>query len=162
MFCHACWLFADRTNSHFDPAWAEPTHGVSKWKKATERISTHEQSSVHARAIGQLMMTHYRICTGRAVNQEQLHAAQKQVKQNRAILERLLDIVLLLAKQNLAFQGHREHSCEDDKGNNEGNFLEVVKLLSKYDVVLANHLKHSKKNETYLSYTIQNDFIEAL
>ena len=40
----------------------------------------------------------------------------KRSTANRAILEHLLDIVLLLAKQNLAFQGHREHSCEADKG----------------------------------------------
>ena len=145
MFCFACWLFSDRTDPHYDPAWAEPTHGVAKWKKATGRISTHEQASIHTRAVGKLMMTRYCIRTGKTVNQKQLRASQRVIGKNRDVLRRLPDITLFLSKQNLAFRGHREYSGKGSIGSNEGNFLEIVKLLSKYDAVLANHLQHSKK-----------------
>ena len=49
-------------------------------------------------------------------------------------MHRLLDVTLFLAKQNLAFRGHKE----DEASLNKGNFLEMVEMLSKYH--LKEHL----------------------
>ena len=71
-------------------------------------------------------------------------------------------MTLFLAKQNLSFRGHREHSCGGTVKDNEGNFLELVKLMAKYDSILAEHIQYTNRNESYLSHQIQNDFIAAL
>ena len=108
--------------------------------------------------MGEWKMFLYRINKGLTVDKEQAAARQKEIKHNRAVLRRLLDVILYLAKQNLAFHGHREGPSEA----NRGNFLELLQLLARYDTVLADHLKYAKRNETYTSPGIQNDFIQAL
>ena len=64
-----------------------------------------------------------------AVNQEQIRAHVQQVAHNRKILQRLLDVTLFLARQNLAFRGHKEtrFSCMGMAPDNEGNFLELIR-----------------------------------
>jgi len=39
------------------------------------------------------------------------------VKQNRFVIERLIDVVCFLGKQELAFRGHFEDESSDNKGN---------------------------------------------
>ena len=56
-------------------------------------------------------------------------------------MKRLLDVKLTLAKQNLAFRGHREKGAKGSDGDNKGNFIGLVKLLSKYDPILQHHLE---------------------
>lgn len=165
IYCSSCWLFANRSDKHFDPAFSEPDHGFNKWRKATDKISGHEQSSIHLESLRQLVTTSTRLKLGMAINQEQIRAYEEQIIHNRKVLYRLLDISLFLARQNLAFRGHREtrFSClgkASDK--NEGNFLELVRLIAEYDSVLAKHIASAGRNQLYLSPNIQNDFISAL
>jgi len=72
---------------------------------------------------------------------------------------------LFLAKQNLAFRGHKE----DESSLNKGNFLEMVEMLSKYDPVLKEHLMRLNQSTcrlhvsvSYLSPETQNQFINVL
>lgn len=78
------------------------------------------------------------------------------------VLNRLLDITLFLAKQNLPFRGH----SENESSSNKGNFLELIDVLSKYDRVLNEHIqnledkrKRTDRTVSYLSPQIQNEFI---
>ena len=48
------------------------------------------------------------------------------------VLERLVNVTLMLAKYNLPFCGSNEEFSKDNKGN----FLSVIQLLAKYDTVL--------------------------
>ena len=78
-------------------------------------------------------------------------------------MHRLLGITLFLAKQNLAFRGHRE----DGTSLNRGHFLETVYLVSKYDSVLKEHFmklekRAGKLSVSYLSQKTQNEFISVL
>ena len=56
------------------------------------------------------------------------------------VLNRIVDVILYLTKQNLPLRGHRESL--DEEGN-PGNFLELIKLISKYDPVLREHVTHT-------------------
>ena len=47
------------------------------------------------------------------------------------ILERLVNVTLMLAKCNLPFRG----SSEELLKNNKDNFLSIIQLLAKYDTV---------------------------
>nr|XP_023397494.1 uncharacterized protein LOC104847184 [Loxodonta africana] len=83
----------------------------------------------------------------------------------RDILHGLLDIPSFLAKQNLAFHGHKE----GESSVNKGNFLEVAEMFSKYDPVLKEHLLKLKRSTCklkvpgfYLAPKAQNEFISTL
>uniref|UniRef100_H2ZYG6 TTF-type domain-containing protein n=1 Tax=Latimeria chalumnae TaxID=7897 RepID=H2ZYG6_LATCH len=149
LFCFACWLFADKKNEYCSDTWMDPKCGFSNLKKGVEKIEEHENSKIHHNAETELLLTKHRLFQQR----------ENKFRKNRHILRRLIDAALFLAQQGLAFRGHREYSCGSQ---NEGNYLQLLKLLAKYDALLAQHIKTSKRNETYLSHHIQNDFIHAL
>ena len=65
---------------------------------------------------------------------------KREVLANRTIMKRVVDTVVHLGKQGLAFRGHRE-SLIDDPEANKGNFLESLNYLSAYDATTANHLE---------------------
>ena len=75
----------------------------------------------------------------------------------------LIDIVLNLARQNMAFRGHREHW----KNAMRGNFLDLVTLLCLYSPQLAAYvskLNSLQKRTTcsFLTWFRQNQLLEAL
>ena len=91
----------------------------------------------------------------------------------KAITERIVEVILYLAKQNLALRGHRGEGISGlsepeetiDDNVNMGNFLATIKLLAIYDVILAEHVqsaKEKRKNVTYFSKRSQNEIIDLL
>ena len=87
--------------------------------------------------------------------------AAKQTRINfwMSVLERIIKIILLLARNTLAFRGHREKFSE----NGNGNFLQIVELLTSYDDVLKKLVNKSQSSRiTYLSPQIQNELISLL
>ena len=62
------------------------------------------------------------------------------------VLERLVNVTLMLAKWNLAFRG----SSEERSKNNKSNFLSIIQLLAKYDTVLDKLLQLSKSSPKHL------------
>ena len=61
----------------------------------------------------------------------------------------IVDCVIFLGKQGLAFRGHRESHASDLL--NAGNFLEVLKLLSSYDVTIRDHFEKFRKEHEALA-----------
>ena len=60
-------------------------------------------------------------------------AQQRSFEKWKAILARMLDCVLYLARKTLPLHGHSEDLSRD---GNCGNFLETLKLLAKYRWIL--------------------------
>ena len=61
------------------------------------------------------------------------------------ILERVFDIIILLAQQNIALRGHRNENLDALCNNsiistNHGYFFALFGLLSEYDTCLKTHL----------------------
>ncbi|XP_022183530.1 zinc finger MYM-type protein 1-like [Myzus persicae] len=77
---------------------------------------------------------------------------------NRSIMQRLIDITILLAKTEKPFRGHNENLKSDIRGM----FLELAWLFKKYDTTLKKHLDEAPKNATYISNLIQNDLILSI
>ena len=106
-----------------------------------------------------------RLTQGKAIDHVEQELIENEAKKWRQILYRLLDIIKFLAKQNLAFRGHRE-TLEESAEINSGNFLELVKLLSKYDPVLREYVLRVMLGKphslSYLSPQIQNEFVNCL
>ncbi|XP_030759798.1 zinc finger MYM-type protein 1-like [Sitophilus oryzae] len=76
------------------------------------------------------------------------------------VLERVINVTLTLAKNNVSFRGDNESLYDGD--HNRGNFLNIIELLSIYDPVLKELLSKDKKCVKYLSPTIQNEIINLL
>ncbi|XP_030750799.1 zinc finger MYM-type protein 1-like [Sitophilus oryzae] len=76
------------------------------------------------------------------------------------VLERVINVTLTLAKNNVSFRGDNESLYHGD--HNRGNFLNIIELLSIYDPVLKELLSKDKKCVKYLSPTIQNEIINLL
>lgn len=165
VYCFCCRLFANKSISQF-----EGKDGFNTWWKLNPKLPDHESSTAHVRCFAQWKELEIRLRGESTIDKKEQEQINCEIKKWRGILSRLLDIIRFLAKQNLALRGHREgyHDADDeqDSTQNRGNFLELVDLLAKYDPVLREHtlrIKLGKKFETsYLSPTIQNEFIEIL
>ena len=99
--------------------------GVSNWKKGAEKIKEHEMSEGH-----QFCCTRWQSFTSdtrinQLMDKERAREAQRQkeqVEKNKSILTRIIEVVILLARQNSPFRGHREQ----EGSSNKGNFLEYI------------------------------------
>ena len=157
MICIPCWLFANRSNR-----WSDPKTGCKIFAKGTHKIEKHEKSESHKQAEKEFFLTKFRLLNDRTVLEGLVKAERKGIEKNRKILTKIIDAVLYLARQGLAFRGHREYQGLGCPSTNEGNFLELMKLLAKYDSLLEQHLLTSDRNATYLSPDIQNELIQSL
>ena len=62
-----------------------------------------------------------------------------QIKKNRTVIGKIIDVVRLLGKLNLPFRGHRE----DKNSLNKGVFKEFLEHLAKTEPLLEDHLRNS-------------------
>ncbi len=154
MYCWPCLLMKP---SHECVVWSKLGFGdLSNFDRAYKR---HENSNEHVSACARLS------CMGRirvehAINEGariQVAKHNETVKQNRAFLNRLIDVTSLLGRQELSFRGHDESS----ESSNKGNYREFTETLAKYDSVLSTQFESSTVFSG-MSHTIQNDLISAL
>ncbi|KAK3754906.1 hypothetical protein QZH41_003007 [Actinostola sp. cb2023] len=86
----------------------------------------------------------------------------KQTDENKEILRQIVLAVEFLAKQGLAFRGHRDDKVDfSDFNTNRGNFIAILQLLAKGNGILQKHLLSSKRHARYTSKTIQNEVIHV-
>ncbi|KAJ8039383.1 Zinc finger MYM-type protein 1 [Holothuria leucospilota] len=84
----------------------------------------------------------------------QVKGHEMQVKKNHRFLEEVIITILFLARQGLAFRGHRE----GDDSDNRGNYLELLQLRARDNALLREGLN----NQTYTSPVIQDKIISIL
>ena len=91
----------------------------------------------------------------------------EEVKQNREMLKNIVNAVLYLGRQEMAFRGHDESSTS----LNQGNYRELLKSYGKLDSVfdrrLHGRLQEAERCEsggvfTGVSSDVQNDVIECI
>lgn len=148
VYCEPCWLFS---NSKMD-RWRST--GIRDWKGLSKKILTHETSQSHLSACYVYEKWKQNNVIDKDLEEEIKHEACFWAQ----VLERLINITLTLAKNSLAFRGHRESLSE----TYNGNFLSTVQLLAKYDGVLQQVMNLPKGHIKYLSSDIQNELISIL
>ena len=76
------------------------------------------------------------------------------------IIRQIILAVEFLAKQGLAFRGHRDDRVDFSSYEiNRGNFVALLQLQAKGNDPLQEHLLSSSRQARYTSKTIQNDVI---
>ena len=84
--------------------------------------------------------------------------AQRLSEANQHILSKIVQTILLLARQGLPLRSHRDDSTANPLAN-RGNFLALLEHTAARDPVLKEHLQRDKKNQKYISRTLQNEII---
>lgn len=145
-YCLPCWLFSKSGNNK--SGWAD---GIRDWQGLSRKIKDHGKSNDHILACMSLHQWKASKCIDDHIDLER----KSQLTFWAQVLERLIDITLMLAKNTLAFRGANE-------GNYDGNFLSLVQLLAKYDPVMARVVTIPEGQTKYLSHDIQNQIISCI
>ena len=104
LYCFCCTLFADASNKS---SFCNKS-GFNKWRKS-EKISGHESSPEHRNAFLTWKEVERRTKEYPTLDDIMLSQMISETKRWKEILKRIIDVILLLCKQNLAFRGHQEH-----------------------------------------------------
>ena len=131
------------------------------WKNSVKRIREHAATQYHMSsmvAFKSYLQNKPIDCLLDQQQADEQSRREREIASNCEVLNHLLDVIRLLAKQNLVSCGHNESASS----LNRGNFLELVQHQAKYDPVLQHHLQKAGKNATYLSLDIQNQLICAM
>ena len=130
-YCTVCLAYAkEKENNAF-------TEGMKDWKHVHQRIKEHENSKQHNSCAEAHMLSMSQKDMEHLPFSEQ-QVKYIQVKTNRQVMERVIDVVKLIGKRGLRYCGSKTVAAYslDDSSLDHGNFLELVKLLGKYDPVL--------------------------
>ena len=102
-------------------------------------LVSHEQSVMHCHATekADLFKLNYTTLTSSQLLRQQ----EEQAQINREILRQFVYCIEFLAKQGLAFQGHRDNQVNfSDTSVNRGNFVATLQVLDKSNATLQEHL----------------------
>lgn len=128
--------------------------GNQNWKKLNEKITKHESSDLHKTCvIKHAEWQRLKSSESRDVLDQVISYRQEVVAKNRRYLTKIIDILLYLSRQGLAFRGHEE---KKDSAN-KGNFKELCEVFAKYDHEFAEMYEQKKGN--YASHRTQNELL---
>jgi len=135
-------------------------------------FETHSNNDYHKNAIlrsEDFVRTH--ICPDKRVDNLLNTKRYRQVTENRNRLKPIVESIIFLDRQNIAFRGHRDQGTLIDKHNlndikssivNEGNFRELLRFrIGSGDDNLKNHLLTAHSKATYISHTTQDQLIKC-
>lgn len=124
--------------------------GFDKWKKLSESLKKHDKSAHHTQSFQTYKM--YKI-SSQNVHSHIIQQHTLQINEHREYIKKVIDILLLLARQGLPLRGHREsETCR-----NRGNFLELAEHSAKYD---SSFKSNFNKSTNYCSPEIQNELLQ--
>ena len=131
--------------------------GLSSWRKLNPRIYEHARSPGQRNSMRECLEFAARLEKLRVTDYElQKHVASEK-KKSRLIVKRIVDVVFLLARQNIALRSHRDEGVSNLVNHNAyatncGNFLKVTRLLADYDLVLFEHLQKVRNRPNKVNY----------
>jgi len=116
----------------------------------------HEGTQLHFSSTAAWKTFEKQLKSSALMDQVSERSLQTEIHFWKKVLHGILEAIIFLAKNNLAFRGSSSNLMD----RNCGNFLSLIKLLSNYSPHLATHVERMKKKSiSYLSPDIQNEFI---
>lgn len=136
MFCSVCLAFSIDKNPF--------TYGMCNWKHIYQRISEHENSKAHNQCCEAYFMHIQKRDVGFLLMENQMHQQREEVKKNRQVLDRIIEVCKVIGKRGLSVRGKRNEAAYflKDPTLDHGTFLEMIILISKYDAVLNEHINN--------------------
>ncbi|XP_058865016.1 uncharacterized protein LOC117964775 isoform X1 [Acipenser ruthenus] len=155
LYCWPCLLLS--TKKHI---WAN--EGYCDWKNLSRSASLHRSSHEHIKNEVSLKRLEHAGAPGDARLGEQRRLAvldhNEKVRKNREVLKRLIDISVVLSRQEFASRGHRE----TQGSGNQRHFTELVGYFFRHDQELKFHWQKNASVFSDLSKTIQNELMECV
>ena len=139
LFCFYCLCFTPSGSSSCADTFSKS--GYSDMKNLSRALKRHAESKSHISA-AIAYKSFGRLDIRSSLNEgfrQSVIQHNSLVSKNREILRRLIDVVELLARQELSFRAHDEKASSQNKGN----YIEVIDFLASYDSVLRDHLNSS-------------------
>nr|XP_047129422.1 zinc finger MYM-type protein 1-like [Hydra vulgaris] len=153
VFCFCCKLFDFNMNLKVNG------NGFNKWKNLTEALKIHENSKSHRIAYQLWIETEIRMKAGETIDKQEQKLIKKDSLRWRSVLERLMNITLYLATNNMAFRGSSDKLYAVNNGKFLGS-LAMVQSLAKFDPIMLNYVTLALKGD--ISDTIQNEMIDIM
>ena len=135
-FCFYCRYFGVIVH-HNDNTFI--SEGFSTWATATARYNKHQETTLHKSSTIAYLN---RISTENNKCATLINSAHaKQVEFNRRNFKRIIESVVYLAKQGLAFRGHDESESSINQGNIKNSQVKVKIVLYKLGKGSINQIK---------------------
>jgi len=126
-YCESCWLFSDRSHSHFRTEWID---GIKTWKNLSQKLRLHEKSVCHIQA----MMSRTQLINSQTIDRELQLQISDEASYWRRVQQRIFKTILSLVSGGNTVRGHDESI----QSSNPGNFAE-------FDLIMK-ELLHDEKN----------------
>lgn len=157
IYCLHCFLFGTNLHSSLAKSWTK--EGFNSWKNCVHAIHIHETSVDHVTSSLKFKLRQTSVPILPALQNQR----KTQVAMNRQVITELVDIVLYLARHNLAFRGHTDTGIPNTQN---GNFKDLVILMAKNSIPLSEHIHKiecsGKKEYSFLTWQRQNQLIESI
>lgn len=131
-FCSFCLAFSAEENRFTIGCLASSSSNLYT------RISEHEKSKNHENNFEAFLLNSNMF----DINSRFTSGKRYEVEKNKAVLERLIDIIKVIGKRGLSYRDAKNAEAAytlNDSSLDHGNFLEMVMVLSKFDFVLKEH-----------------------
>lgn len=126
-YCSICMAFSDNDTPFKKGIVLTRKHGMGQ-------VVTHETSKSHMVAANIYMQMDSSKTVDTLLNHEQNLLRSSQVKQNQDVVKRLINWILLIGRQGLAYRGSAEAiKYFSDTSVNHGNFLEILRTAGLHD-----------------------------
>ncbi|XP_057316227.1 52 kDa repressor of the inhibitor of the protein kinase-like [Hydractinia symbiolongicarpus] len=172
-YCLPCVLFGNKFPNLLKNIRNLVTQPVNAKRCATTLFKNHEKTSSSVKSLHQatfsLFTTYLSQHSGKSKPISELVDQQisKQISENKAKLEPIIDTILLCGRLNIPLRGHRDDSSYHPEvgsysSGGVGNFIEILNYRARANPVFKETLDNSAKNATYISKTAQNELINCI
>ena len=170
-FCLPCVLFFNKAPIRLQKQQNLVSKAVVASSESTSIFNRHQSArdGIHAFCLNAFQVFFNRF-SGRSVSVDTLvnNLRFQKVVKNRAVLEPIVDTVILCGHLGLSLRGHRDDSkyypesgCYSESPG-IGNFIEMINYaIRRGDKVLEEHYKNHSKNASYMSKTSQNELVSC-
>lgn len=155
VFCFCCRLFDRQSASNL------VSEGYNNWKHLSETLKMHENSTFHKKCYYQWFEAEIRLKRGKTIDREEQKLISRETLRWNNVLFRLMNIILYLAENNMAFRGTSDKLYTP----NNGKFLGLVQLIGKFDPIIQEHLKLAMAGDIsdhYCGKNIQAELINLM
>ncbi|XP_052788478.1 52 kDa repressor of the inhibitor of the protein kinase-like [Mya arenaria] len=94
----------------------------------------------------------YSLEKSESINKKLSDSARTTVENNRHVLHKIIEIIVLCAKQNIPLRGHTEETS---------NFYAILTAFAQNDEILSEHIASAQYNAKYTSPDIQNELNDS-
>lgn len=154
LFCWYCLLFSDQ-KSPFCSAGYDNLKEIHRASGKHEISKEHCHSALKFKLFGKQNILN----TLDSAHREFINSFNGKVRENRKMMKHLLNMIIFLSTQELAFRGNDESV----DSVNQGNFKELAKFAATLDKDFKKFIDPTESSVFCgLSKTIQNDLIDSM